>query len=298
MSKSDVVRVAAGFNGLESMVASNHSFSGVGTIGRVEVRWLQCSCSGCFCDSDSSKCDRTVFNTSASRQDIQTTKVTDTKKSDERIEERSKRVERRLKQDNGETLVPLFLGEDNDAEAKWMLGETYGKPRHVKSGDIVGGKWSTRSAPRNSESASDFVVEVFQYSTFGDPAPNKKRRFFQMPHQEKCAKPRYTLSSNKRKQDECRCGKWHRELQWLNAVRLPIVESQNRKRNFKESSQVGTGVFELNSGIGQQVDACLVKDERVFVEESKVNLPTFLSEPEREVILNFYRRSAAARAPP
>ena len=57
-------------------------------------------------------------------------------------------------------------------------------------------------------------------------------------------------------------------------MRLPIVESQNRKRNFKEP-QVGTGVFELNSGIGQQVDACLVKDKRVFVEESKVNLPTF-----------------------
>ena len=47
---------------LEGHIACNHSFRGVSRLGEVKVRWLPCSCDGCF-STVLGPCTQTEVNT-------------------------------------------------------------------------------------------------------------------------------------------------------------------------------------------------------------------------------------------
>ena len=88
MEQGAALRVTVTFTGLEGHVACNNSFQGVNRLWEVKVRWLPFSCDGCF-STALGPCTQTEVNTDEVKCTVLKKSATDTRTSDERLQERA-----------------------------------------------------------------------------------------------------------------------------------------------------------------------------------------------------------------
>ena len=110
------------------------------------------------------------------------------------------------------TLAALFLNAAAGQE-QWGLAELAGTPRDRAKGDVLGGE----QARSRSAKLADAVVPVRLFESVIDTS-GKGRRLFRQPCVETCAKFTH----------ECKCGKWHVELQPFLSVRPPLVATAEK----------------------------------------------------------------------
>ena len=215
VTAGDVVRTKVEFVGLVGEVMANHSFCGTGRLGQLEVRWLPCACKGCFCETPGRSCEQAEFNTLPKDLHVRMATAVNTKSSDERIQECAASLRRRLTSARGGcngTLAALFLNAAA-GQKQWGLAELAGAPRDRAKGDVLGGE----QARSRSAKLADAVVPVRLFESVIDTS-GMGRRLFRQPCVETCAKFTH----------ECKCGKWHVELQPFLSVRPPLVATAEK----------------------------------------------------------------------
>ena len=74
---------------------------------------------------------------------------------------------------------------------------------------------------------------------------------------------------------ECKCGKWHVELQPFLSVRPPLVATAEKGRSFRKVQGLGDGVFELSGGHCQKIDYTCAGDEHFISLEGGGSLPVY-----------------------
>jgi len=252
------LRVTTTFTGLEGHIACNHSFRGVSRLGEVKVRWLPCSCDGCF-STVLGPCTQTEVNTDEVKCTVLKKSTTDTRTSDERLQERASKLARTMSNTRGGCkggLCAAFVDAAED-EPQWDLLEIDGAPRALHKDDIIDGK----KVGRGSQKPQDIVVRAFRFGALPDPEPNKKRRFFEDPPAEKCERDIHECTAGPG--STC-CGKWHSEVIFALALRPPFLAPESRVRSFKKAKRGGHPTsLQLATGICQSIDAACRGDEAV-----------------------------------
>jgi len=134
------LRVTTTFSGLEGHIACSHSFRGVGRLGELKVRWLPCSCTGCF-STVLGTCTQTEVNTGEVNCTVLKKSTTDTRTSDERLQERASKLARTMPSTRGGYkggLCAAFVDAVED-EPQWNLLEIDGTPWALHKNDIIDG---------------------------------------------------------------------------------------------------------------------------------------------------------------
>lgn len=266
VSCTDVKRIATQFDGLDGEVSCNHQFKGTGQIGKGKRRRNPCSCSGCF-KFDPSTCKQPQFNEEPQPFDISMDAIADTRTLDEMLTERSAKLGRRIKSSPGQgvgSAVALYLDASSD-QPQWTLGEVAEAPRHREAGDVIHGYLQRSKSGKDS----DMVVKVFKYDRVEDPE-GKNRALFEYPSKkkEKCGKWSH----------ECKCDKWHAELEHAVSIRPPFVtkaQVSGRKRDFTTVIIEDKELLMLAPGIAQKIDQCCAEDEAFQQTHSSSYLPTY-----------------------
>ena len=246
---ADVKRIVTKFDGLDGEVSRNHQFEGTGQLGMGKRRRFPCACSGCF-QFDPATCKQRQFNHEPEPFDISMDRVVDTRTQDQMLTDRSVKLGSRIARSADKGVggaVALFLNAPS-GEPQWTLGEVAEAPRKRRKGDVI---HNTRQKKSNKD--EDNVVKVFKYERVEDPE-GKGRALFEQPSAEKCKK----WSHN------CKCGKWHAELEHANAIRpLFVTKAQvsGRKRDLTTLTIEDKELKMLAPGIGQRFDQCCAEDE-------------------------------------
>ena len=270
------LRVNTEFFGLEGKVANNHSFKGTGRLGKVEVRWLPCSCAGCFPLSlVDTPCTHAQFNLDASFVEMTKTSKTDTAASDLRITERTQKLTRRMQNEKGGCATGICAAfiDSADGQCQWDLVEIDDKPRNLEKGDAIDGEIKRSGSKR----PADVVVRAFRFEAVPDTEDGgaKKRRFYKEPAAERCSSDLSVCTDGPAK---AACSKWHGELMYVAALRPPFISAESRKSQFKRLKRGGAGGgaadFQLAHGIWKSFDTVCRSDE-AFVRQSSAggNLP-------------------------
>ena len=175
------------------------------------------------------------------------------------------------------TLAALFLNAAAGQE-QWGLAELAGAPRDRAKGDVLGGE----QARSRSAKLADAVVPVRLFESVIDTS-GKGRRLFRQPCVETCAKFTH----------ECKCGKWHVELQPFLSVRPPLVATAEKGRSLRKVQGLGDGVFELSGGHCQKIDYTCAGDEHFISLEGGGSLPVY-KEPAAVPVVVVVAAAAAA----
>jgi len=225
------------------MVSANHHFKGVGRVGKIEARWLPCSCDGCFSASPGAVCTQAIFNNPPKTLEVTKGSSVDTKALEEHISSRAGNLKRRMSSATGGCkglLCCVYLNADD-----WAVGELAGSPRKLLKGGVLH-KDGKGVAVFLGDKKQD-VAALRRFVKVSDPTSKKRHLLKRSPAKECCDALISDCKSGKSKKA---CDKAHLGLVRIEALRPPLV-------NPKLKGVMGTEaepVFELAPGVAQVFD--------------------------------------------
>ena len=198
------------------------------------MRWLPCSCDGCF-STVLGPCTQTEVNTG---EEVHGAQEVDHGHEDVGQAPPGARIE--IRADDSSTrggckggLCAAFV-ESVEDEPQWDVLEIDGAPRALHKDDIIDGKSGKGLAEAAGYGGS--CISFWCLARSGAQQDAEKRRFFEDPTAEKCERDIHECTSGP---GSTSCGKWHSEVIFALALCPPLLAPEPRVRSFKKAKRGG-----------------------------------------------------------